>query len=679
MEFIEGEGIYNNKFDCIREVIQNALDATKIRLYDDIKSGRFNFVFDDKELDIKKYQFSSDVPYEIINLYPINIALEESKKSEDSNKKIYKFTIEDSGCGISLSDLKRIEKVGSSWNSNLNSYKKIKEMPEWMRPTGSFGIGLHSLFMITDKVEIKTKSDEECAYSIEFSSSKENGFISVSEDKDLKRVGTKISFEFKNESLKELNLENLNNDIKELIIKKENGIDIIDEEYENKLIRNRVECIINSYVQSIKDFRIITSGVLQDKQLSNNMPSRNGNYTPYDDVEINVQINEEKKNIYAFVRDKSNGSELEFSLLDKEQQHEDDNIPVIFKAIGLKGTDGGRDQLLGKGKLYYKNIYCQGFKFRLFNISLNYVSGQASELLSVNRNNFKNIELLEEELKRIKDTIIPKVVQDMFEFINENNYKNHIVGINERIIKLYYSNFCNEIKNLHEHFKESEPFNCIRKIGNDGNNQETSLKELIKAEKIIVTRTTQCSPKIIDLAKQNNVIIIIDDVNFKDFDDLSFKLNLLGFNKINYINNDTYIAYKGLKDDRNIIFIDYNNKKAVRNYLYMLFPVGDYAWDQFKERFYVHKFKFDDKENSVIDNLVVKGDKIISPFTKSCKGKIEKGISRDEIITILRKDFKYDALIEYVIKNNSNKNIEREKVEVAYEELIDEYIEMYLK
>ena len=54
-------------------------------------------------------------------------------------------------------------------------------------------------------------------------------------------------------------------------------------------------------------------------------------------------------------------------------------------------------------------------------------------------------------------------------------------------------------------------------------------------------------------------------------------------------------------------------------------------------------------------------------------------MERDEIITILRKDFKYDALIKYVIKNNSNKNIEREKVEVAYEELIDEYIEMYLK
>ena len=34
-------------------------------------------------------------------------------------------------------------------------------MPEWLRPTGAFGIGLHTVFSVTDSLTIRTKSDSE--------------------------------------------------------------------------------------------------------------------------------------------------------------------------------------------------------------------------------------------------------------------------------------------------------------------------------------------------------------------------------------------------------------------------------------------------------------------------------------------------------------------------------------
>lgn len=32
-------------------------------------------------------------------------------------------------------------------------------MPEWLKPTGAFGIGLHTVFTVTDEMKIYTKSD----------------------------------------------------------------------------------------------------------------------------------------------------------------------------------------------------------------------------------------------------------------------------------------------------------------------------------------------------------------------------------------------------------------------------------------------------------------------------------------------------------------------------------------
>ncbi|WP_262708305.1 hypothetical protein [Chryseobacterium sp. CH21] len=48
-------------------------------------------------------------------------------------------------------------KTGSS-SKNRKKINIIEEMPEWLRPSGIFGIGFQSIFLLTDEVKIETKS-----------------------------------------------------------------------------------------------------------------------------------------------------------------------------------------------------------------------------------------------------------------------------------------------------------------------------------------------------------------------------------------------------------------------------------------------------------------------------------------------------------------------------------------
>ncbi len=206
-DLIEGSGIYNDKLIFIRELIQNAMDATKIQIWRDIKNGRFDDIpipgFDLKVFSKESLDRIYEIPKEIIEFYPIKISISISKfsnhegsseKISKDNENVYKFIIEDRGCGISLNDLKRMENVGGSWKSDDGLADFIEKIPCWFQPTGNFGIGLHSIFLITDEVEIDTKSENDKAYKLSFVSRRQNGYITVRSNNEFSaRNGTKIT------------------------------------------------------------------------------------------------------------------------------------------------------------------------------------------------------------------------------------------------------------------------------------------------------------------------------------------------------------------------------------------------------------------------------------------------------------------------------------------------------
>lgn len=160
MELLIGSNLYNTNLVCIREYIQNALDATKIRIAHDLNKDKefSNIILPAKLHDISPY----NIPEEYYDKYPIEIKIGFS----DNINNILEIQIVDNGIGMDKEGIKALFNIGSGWKSRDNIKKLLLEMPEWLLPTGGFGIGLLSGFLLTDTINIKTKSFNENRYKL---------------------------------------------------------------------------------------------------------------------------------------------------------------------------------------------------------------------------------------------------------------------------------------------------------------------------------------------------------------------------------------------------------------------------------------------------------------------------------------------------------------------------------
>lgn len=194
-EILEGSSIYKDKFSCIREIVQNAEDASKIQLWRDIKSGMY---YNDEEgISKSKVQdgtlLPSDIPRWIYQVYAIHINVE---RDENNNAIV---SVVDHGTGITLDSLKDLCNVGKSYFQKKEKEQEVEEMPVWLRPTASFGIGLQSCFMITDKITIYTNSSKDGSYKMTFKSGKGEGYVNVESSKDFSIRGSKVILEIEND------------------------------------------------------------------------------------------------------------------------------------------------------------------------------------------------------------------------------------------------------------------------------------------------------------------------------------------------------------------------------------------------------------------------------------------------------------------------------------------------
>lgn len=193
-EILEGSSIYKDKFSCIREIVQNAEDATKIQLWRDIKSGMY---YSENGIDRSKVEsgniFPWDIPMWIYKIYSIEVTVE---KNEKNNAVI---SVTDRGTGITLETLKTICNVGQSYFQKKKSKNEIEQMPMWLRPTANFGVGLQSCFMVTDKITIKTNSNEDNSYKLTFKSGKEEGYVNVESLKGSVSRGSCVILELSND------------------------------------------------------------------------------------------------------------------------------------------------------------------------------------------------------------------------------------------------------------------------------------------------------------------------------------------------------------------------------------------------------------------------------------------------------------------------------------------------
>lgn len=188
---LSGANLYSHSFPFLRELVQNAIDAVKLQYWTDYSASEFGT----KE-KLTLCEASRQQP---LRKYPIHVDVAVKKRARNSNGELtdvvaddfklpagqllrdYEFGVEvkvqDCGIGISQEDIQQISKVGSSHECRED---EISHMPEWLRPTGHFGIGLQSLFLVDDHFTCTTRTRRGECYEMTFhSGDKAEGYINI--------------------------------------------------------------------------------------------------------------------------------------------------------------------------------------------------------------------------------------------------------------------------------------------------------------------------------------------------------------------------------------------------------------------------------------------------------------------------------------------------------------------
>lgn len=185
-DLLAGANFYTNRMDFIREYLQNAMDATRMQLWKDIMQG----VCGERIMELAKEGNLQpfDISKEIYDRYEVQLKVESIPGDYDN----LLITVEDRGIGMEEDCMAVISIIGTGWRGRRQYDRMIQEMPRWMRPTGGFGIGIQSAFMVTSSVTIMTQTENETVgRKITLNAPKSGGEV-ITEEYQLGHHGTKI-------------------------------------------------------------------------------------------------------------------------------------------------------------------------------------------------------------------------------------------------------------------------------------------------------------------------------------------------------------------------------------------------------------------------------------------------------------------------------------------------------
>lgn len=191
MKLLQGSNLYENRFDCIRELLQNATDAIYLRIFTEWEYEHPNKTIADNDEQLRWF-------IEECQKHEIRFKIDKRDKVPDNeDMRRYTVTIEDDGIGISTKTLKYMIDTGTG-SQNAEKRLLIDRMPKFMRPSGCFGIGFQSVFQLTDKVHIVSRHLD-AAQAIEVDlydpQGPKNGGVYMKLDSTKKLTGTTMTFE----------------------------------------------------------------------------------------------------------------------------------------------------------------------------------------------------------------------------------------------------------------------------------------------------------------------------------------------------------------------------------------------------------------------------------------------------------------------------------------------------
>jgi len=422
-EILEGGSIYDKaEFTFIRELVQNALDATKIQIWREILRGTYDFAFrkafEDENLTheeiIEKIHFPNDIPEEILSSYKItlNVAWKCDKKDE------LIIEVIDEGTGIAEEDLLRMtQKVGESRKGNFEYKHFLASMPFWLRPTGAFGVGLQSLFIIVDSFKVETKFEGESGKEIIFRSAKKNKYSSLKENLNNIRRGTKVSLSIPTARFPEVFGTSFNWDII-------SDYDHFNDDYGNIYVHK-----IKAYVfEVLSQVNSLNVNFFRKKLIAPNnldrIESINSKAIVQENISANIYLHEEKI-IFQFFENII-GSEFHLNFFSNEGQDIDRHGPIYHvdyyvRDIPVK-TNRINYHILSYTKLWW-----------------NFMSPESDKILSLTREKFinKNMSKIEKEFC---SEVIPKALEIGKTLLNEvwSKIKMQFSGIKTDLSYLYF-------------------------------------------------------------------------------------------------------------------------------------------------------------------------------------------------------------------------------------------------
>ncbi len=437
IELLQGANIYKDKFVCVRELIQNAIDATLIQIWEELT-----------EKDACKYNSKCnpcDLPTDTFLRYAIEVNV-----SMDTEKNVV-VTVHDKGTGINIEEVERISKIGNTAKSKKSVI--IDTMPQWFKPSGAFGLGLQSIFLLTDRFEIITKTDNESAKRIIMESgSTGKGYILVDDYDDAFSRGTKVVFKV---DLLKITMNDLY--CSEYHYKTTPKCDLIMSE-----INNDYNNLYKDALPFTLSRRQITDYIPVTIKLYNSYLSLEQQILQYDSIFLEENMWSEG----GFLE--SSGEEILFRYYDKETM-------TICK-LELSGL-GNQNNVYGeytylKSKfnetIFFKNVHVKSrinevyteqmqAVYRDIDFSINFLGNDAEKMLTISRNDIKKE--YEYDFKLFCDRSIENTIKKLLDVIIKGYSINSLILAKLYQLSIFYNYCCNEFYTKYKTKLEQNNFN----------------------------------------------------------------------------------------------------------------------------------------------------------------------------------------------------------------------------
>jgi hypothetical protein len=194
INLVIGKNLYESDIDFIREYLQNSIDALKMKLWMDLEDELLDIELKPDVLKKIKNNRYLVTPFDFMPSVFFRYAIDiYCKLCEEDDAAYIEVSIGDRGIGIDEECLKAISNIGSGWKKREKYKRHLENMPFWLKPTGGFGIGMQSGFMVADEVAIITKCENEVAgRKITLHSTAKSGKVSEQGDSEMRHIGTTV-------------------------------------------------------------------------------------------------------------------------------------------------------------------------------------------------------------------------------------------------------------------------------------------------------------------------------------------------------------------------------------------------------------------------------------------------------------------------------------------------------